>query len=186
MEDPDSIESMSETASLLPSPTVVTSGRPQRPAIRRIRNSSIRLSHTEPTSLIVRNRDTISTTQQSNNNLQDADEEFQGNCCSDPRSRCHRLIALILMCLLGFGSYFCMDNPAALQVCIYSMTSAGMDRILNKLHVRNRGISILGEVRNVEISRVTQQLLCSKSHDFQAVFALETAKIVGLRPCRGL
>lgn len=115
MEDPDSIQSMSETASLLPSPTVVTSERPQRPAIRRIRNSSIRLSHTEPTSLIVRNRDTISTTQQSNNNVQEADEEFQGNCCTDPRSRCHRLIALILMCLLGFGSYFCMDNPAALQ-----------------------------------------------------------------------
>ena len=114
MEDPDSIESISETASLLPSPTVVTSGRPQRPAIRRIRNSSIRLSHTEPTSLIVRNRDTISTTEQSNINVQE--EEFQGNCCTDPRSRCHRLIALILMCLLGFGSYFCMDNPAALQV----------------------------------------------------------------------
>ena len=140
MEDPDSIESMSETASLLPSPTVVTSGRPQRPAIRRIRNSSIRLSHTEPTSLIVRNRDTISTTEQSNINVQEADEEFQGNCCTDPRSRCHRLIALILMCLLGFGSYFCMDNPAALQVCTYIFkkylrTSAGMDRILNKLHV---------------------------------------------------
>jgi hypothetical protein len=68
MEDPDSIHSMSESASLLPA--VVTSERPQRPAIRRIRNSSIRLSHTEPTSLIVRNRDTISTTAQNNNNVQ--------------------------------------------------------------------------------------------------------------------
>ena len=37
--------------------------------------------------------------------------------------------------------------------------------------VFSRGTSILGEVRNVEISRVTQQLLCSKSHDFLAVFA---------------
>ena len=34
-----------------------------------------------------------------------------------------------------------------------------------------RGFSILGEVRNVEISRVTQQLLCSKYHDFPAIFA---------------
>ena len=34
-----------------------------------------------------------------------------------------------------------------------------------------RGTSILGEVRNVEISGVTQQLLCSKSHDFLAFFA---------------
>ena len=35
----------------------------------------------------------------------------------------------------------------------------------------SRGTSILGEVRNVEISRITQQLLCSKSHDFLALFA---------------
>jgi uncharacterized membrane protein len=34
------------------------------------------------------------------------------------------------------------------------------------------GTSILGEVRNVEISRATQQLLCSKSDDFLAVFTL--------------
>ena len=27
----------------------------------------------------------------------------------------HRLIALVFMCLLGFGSYFCFDNPGALQ-----------------------------------------------------------------------
>ena len=44
--------------------------------------------------------------------------------------------------------------------------------------IRNtRGISIQGEVRNVEISRVTQQLLCSKSHDFLAIFALAHSKI---------
>ena len=29
-----------------------------------------------------------------------------------------RLMALILMCLLGFGSYFCFDNPGALQMPI--------------------------------------------------------------------
>ena len=40
-----------------------------------------------------------------------------------------------------------------------------------------RGISILGEVRNVEISRVTQQLQCSKSHDFLDIFALAHSKI---------
>ena len=43
--------------------------------------------------------------------------------------------------------------------------------------VSPRGTSILGEVRNVEISRVTQQLLCSKSHDFLAIFALAHSKI---------
>ena len=43
--------------------------------------------------------------------------------------------------------------------------------------VRARGISILGEVRNMEISRVTQQLQCSKSHDFLDIFALAHSKI---------
>ena len=40
-----------------------------------------------------------------------------------------------------------------------------------------RGISILGEVRNVAISRVTQQLLWYKFHDFLAGFALAQSKI---------
>ena len=44
------------------------------------------------------------------------------------------------------------------------------------LYISSRGTSILGEVRNVEISRVTQQLLCSKSHDVLAVFARSTLK----------
>ena len=39
-------------------------------------------------------------------------------------------------------------------------------------YVQGRGTSVLGEVRNVELSRVPQQLICSKSHDFLAVFAL--------------
>ena len=40
-----------------------------------------------------------------------------------------------------------------------------------------RGTSILGEVRNVEIPGPTQQLLCSKYHDFLAVFPLAHSKI---------
>ena len=48
-----------------------------------------------------------------------------------------------------------------------------------KTYIQARGTSILGEVRNVEISGVTQQLLCSKSHDddFLAIFALAHSKI---------
>ena len=38
-----------------------------------------------------------------------------------------------------------------------------------------RGISILGEVRNVAISRPTQQLLWYTCHDFLAIFALFSA-----------
>ena len=44
-------------------------------------------------------------------------------------------------------------------------------------YIRTRGTSILGEVRHVEIWGVTQQLLCSKSHDFLAIFALAHSKI---------
>jgi len=33
----------------------------------------------------------------------------------DPRTSWHRYFALFFMCFLSFGSYFCYDNPAALQ-----------------------------------------------------------------------
>ncbi|XP_078102154.1 lysosomal dipeptide transporter MFSD1 isoform X3 [Sander vitreus] len=33
----------------------------------------------------------------------------------DPSHILHRVLVLIFMCFLGFGSYFCYDNPAALQ-----------------------------------------------------------------------
>jgi len=38
-----------------------------------------------------------------------------GSCFCHPQAFLHRVIALSLMCLLGFGSYFCFDNPGALQ-----------------------------------------------------------------------
>ncbi|KAM3182800.1 hypothetical protein ACTXT7_011597 [Hymenolepis weldensis] len=33
----------------------------------------------------------------------------------DPKSRTHRYAMLFFICLMSFGSYFCYDNPAALQ-----------------------------------------------------------------------
>ena len=38
-----------------------------------------------------------------------------GTICCDPRRMVHRFIVLIPICFLSFGSYFCFDNPAALQ-----------------------------------------------------------------------
>ncbi|XP_067898254.1 lysosomal dipeptide transporter MFSD1 isoform X1 [Heterodontus francisci] len=38
----------------------------------------------------------------------------------DPRRWPHRFVVLVLMCFLGFGSYFCYDNPAALQTQVLS------------------------------------------------------------------
>jgi len=39
-----------------------------------------------------------------------------GSCFCHPQALLHRIFGLTLMCLLGFGSYFCFDNPGALQV----------------------------------------------------------------------
>ncbi|ESO96144.1 hypothetical protein LOTGIDRAFT_214694 [Lottia gigantea] len=38
-----------------------------------------------------------------------------GSLPCDPRRSLHRYLILIIMCFLSFGSYFCYDNPAALQ-----------------------------------------------------------------------
>lgn len=38
-----------------------------------------------------------------------------GTSLCDPHKRFYRYFALIFMCFLGFGSYFCYDNPAALE-----------------------------------------------------------------------
>lgn len=38
-----------------------------------------------------------------------------GSAACDPRRRLHRYLMLFFICFLSFGSYFCFDNPAALQ-----------------------------------------------------------------------
>ncbi|XP_065575349.1 major facilitator superfamily domain-containing protein 1-like [Artemia franciscana] len=48
-------------------------------------------------------------------NAVDDDSDVSNTPCCNPSHLCHRLIGLILMCLLGFGSYFCYDSPGALQ-----------------------------------------------------------------------
>nr|XP_022914161.1 major facilitator superfamily domain-containing protein 1-like isoform X2 [Onthophagus taurus] len=57
--------------------------------------------------------------QEADNLTISSDEENMTNTCYyscfDPRGKSHRFIALFFMCFLGFGSYFCYDNPAALQ-----------------------------------------------------------------------
>lgn len=59
------------------------------------------------------------TDYQSGNQIDnELDPELTGcgaTACCNPSHSVHRFIALIFMCLLGFGSYFCYDNPGALQ-----------------------------------------------------------------------
>uniref|UniRef100_A0A673WXW8 Lysosomal dipeptide transporter MFSD1 n=1 Tax=Salmo trutta TaxID=8032 RepID=A0A673WXW8_SALTR len=40
----------------------------------------------------------------------------------DPRRLLHRIFVLLFMCFLGFGSYFCYDNPAALQTQVIQLS----------------------------------------------------------------
>uniref|UniRef100_A0A673GGP7 Lysosomal dipeptide transporter MFSD1 n=1 Tax=Sinocyclocheilus rhinocerous TaxID=307959 RepID=A0A673GGP7_9TELE len=52
--------------------------------------------------------------------LLDEDEDDEGvsrhlSPLCDPTHLLHRILVLVFMCFLGFGSYFCYDNPAALQ-----------------------------------------------------------------------
>ncbi|XP_051158231.1 major facilitator superfamily domain-containing protein 1-like isoform X2 [Leptopilina boulardi] len=47
--------------------------------------------------------------------LGSSSDELNNDGCCNPKKISFRLSGLILMCLLGFGSYFCYDNPAALQ-----------------------------------------------------------------------
>lgn len=48
------------------------------------------------------------------NSEEESISEERTPCCH-PNSFWHKLFGLILMCTLGFGSYFCYDNPGALQ-----------------------------------------------------------------------
>lgn len=55
-----------------------------------------------------------------NNVKEDPKEEqapYNGGCnfFCNPQSSCHKAIALLLICSIGFGNYFCYDNPGALQ-----------------------------------------------------------------------
>ncbi|XP_035693514.1 major facilitator superfamily domain-containing protein 1-like [Branchiostoma floridae] len=51
-------------------------------------------------------------------NSSEDEEELTGcgaSAACDPRRALHRFLVLWLICFLSFGSYFCYDNPAALQ-----------------------------------------------------------------------
>nr|CAH7743861.1 unnamed protein product [Callosobruchus chinensis] len=71
---------------------------------------------------------------ESEDNLVETDGPPPGcfNWFCHPVGRCHRFIALIFMCFLGFGSYFCYDNPAAL-----------IDYIKRDLNITNAEYSVL-------------------------------------------
>ena len=72
-------------------------------------------------------------------------------------------------------------NTAAITLATSASTMGKFPLQLWSKYFHTRGTSTLGEMLNLEISRVTQQLLCSKSHDFLAVFALAHKHTVSLQ-----
>lgn len=54
--------------------------------------------------------------------VEEVEEQVTGFCLSsflcNPRKTGHRFFALLFLCLMSFGSYFCYDNPAALETQI--------------------------------------------------------------------
>ena len=54
--------------------------------------------------------------------IQYVDENDSAGCLGtacNPRKPFYRYFALVFMCLLSFGSYFCSDNPAAVWFHLY-------------------------------------------------------------------
>ncbi|CAG0921713.1 unnamed protein product [Notodromas monacha] len=61
---------------------------------------------------LIRDEDSRDSTEQ------EPDLKVGCDFCCNPNRTCYRFIALFLMCFMGFGSYFCYDNPGALQTYI--------------------------------------------------------------------
>ena len=63
---------------------------------------------------------------------------YTGGCnvCCDPQSVGHKGIFLVLLCSIGFGSYFCYDNPGALQVIrSIRLSNLGLTIILEQTYL---------------------------------------------------
>ena len=61
-------------------------------------------------------------------------EELEGCgavACCNPHRASHRFMVLGFICFLSFGSYFCYDNPAALQAIIESDMGVNKEKFMN-------------------------------------------------------
>jgi len=137
--DPNAIDSADERTPLIRSPpsrrTTVGSGPPSRLTSEsgrpdqisrlqseRFRSTSERSERSRTTSDIG-NRErtrTVSDIGPRERTFSASDVEVELDGCAGsyfchPQKFGHRFLALALMCLLGFGSYYCMDGPGALQ-----------------------------------------------------------------------
>ena len=85
-------------------------------------------------------------------------------------------IVLDLRNLEAFDDELRKSNCKSAKKLFLNENKHMLDSIRENIIGKARGTSIQGEVCHVEIWGVTQQLLCSKSHDFLAVFCSSTLK----------
>ena len=93
----------------------------------------------------------------------------------------YHYIMMALKALIRFFFHQDCNEDGCLPIEIFNSVTRFILQIWGlsavSIFVWHRGTSILGEVFNLWISRATQQLLCSKSHDFLAAFALKSIKL---------
>ncbi|XP_067593975.1 lysosomal dipeptide transporter MFSD1 isoform X4 [Pseudorca crassidens] len=91
----------------------------------------------------------------------------------DPSRLAHRLLVLLPMCFLGFGSYFCYDNPAALQTQVKRVVFA-LGGIFNAFWLMEFGRFVFGiGGESLAVAQNTYAVSWFKGKELNLVFGLQ-------------
>uniref|UniRef100_A0A8C5CN67 Lysosomal dipeptide transporter MFSD1 n=1 Tax=Gadus morhua TaxID=8049 RepID=A0A8C5CN67_GADMO len=95
----------------------------------------------------------------------------QMSAISDPTRLLHRIVVLIFMCFLGFGSYFCYDNPAALQTDVVIFAAGAL---LNRFWLMEVGRFVFGiGGESLSVAQNTYAVNWFKGKELNLVFGLQ-------------
>uniref|UniRef100_A0A8D3DPY4 Lysosomal dipeptide transporter MFSD1 n=1 Tax=Scophthalmus maximus TaxID=52904 RepID=A0A8D3DPY4_SCOMX len=91
----------------------------------------------------------------------------------DPGHLLHRVVVLVFMCFLGFGSYFCYDNPAALQTQVLQVIFAS-GALLNHFWLMEVGRFVFGiGGESLAVAQNTYAVNWFKGKELNLVFGLQ-------------
>uniref|UniRef100_A0A8C8HQZ8 Lysosomal dipeptide transporter MFSD1 n=1 Tax=Oncorhynchus tshawytscha TaxID=74940 RepID=A0A8C8HQZ8_ONCTS len=101
----------------------------------------------------------------------------------DPRRLPHRIFVLLFMCFLGFGSYFCYDNPAALQTqviqyffhhCVFPQVIVAVGALLDLFWLMEIGRFVFGiGGESLAVAQNTYAVNWFKGKELNLVFGLQ-------------
>uniref|UniRef100_A0A4W5JPX1 Lysosomal dipeptide transporter MFSD1 n=1 Tax=Hucho hucho TaxID=62062 RepID=A0A4W5JPX1_9TELE len=101
----------------------------------------------------------------------------------DPRRLPHRIFVLLFMCFLGFGSYFCYDNPAALQSqviqyffhhCVFPQVIVAVGALLDLFWLMEIGRFVFGiGGESLAVAQNTYAVNWFKGKELNLVFGLQ-------------